>query len=373
MNKILTNKRIIISTGGTGGHIFPAQAIAEKLQEQSYKVHLICDQRALQYCNGIFYSIEKTIIFLSNPKKNLMSKILYVVFVFLSLLKLAQKFFYHKPNLVISFGGYSSIPASLYAVIFRIPLFLHDQNSVLGRANKILIPFATKVLLGFPIIHKIHNRYHDKVFIIGLPIRVELLKIIQQNKIISRKKSKVLKILIIGGSQGASIFSQVVPNAISSLDKELQRNLYVTQQIRYEDMHKITNIYNTTACKFNIQLFFKNIEKLYESHDLVISRAGASSIIEILSFRKAAILVPLSNATDNHQLYNAQYLTKNSKAILIEEDQFSIKWLTSLLKIFIKDTNKITEIQKSYNEDILLLHIDSINKFLSHINALINH
>ena len=373
MKKILTNKRIIISTGGTGGHIFPAQAIAEKLQEQHYKVHLICDQRALQYCNGIFYSIEKTIVFLSNPKKNLMSKILYVIFVFLSLLKIARKFFYHKPELVISFGGYSSIPASLYAVIFRIPLLLHDQNSVLGRANRILIPFATKVLLGFPIIHKIQSQYHDKVFIIGLPIRIRLLKIIQQNKKISRKKSKILKILIIGGSQGASIFSQVVPNAISSLEKELQRKLYVTQQVRNEDMNKTTNIYNRTACKFNIQLFFKNIEKLYKSHNLIISRAGASSIIEILSFKKAAILVPLSNATDNHQFYNAQYLTKNSKAILREENQFSVKWLASLLKVFIEDKSKINEIEKSYNKDILLLHSDSISKFLNQVNSLINH
>ena len=371
--KKFPNKTIVISAGGTGGHIFAAQAIAEKLKKENYKLHLIYDKRSLKYIEGIFCDVEKTIILTVNPKQDLSNKIINLALLLFSLLNIIWKFLFNRPRLIISFGGYPTVPASLYAIIFCIPLVLHEQNAVLGRVNRMCLPFAKKLLLGFPMTQKVKHKYQSKVFVTGVPIRGRITKIISRNRITTRLMNKNLKILVIGGSQGAKLFSAVVPHAIHILDPTLQNKIYITQQVRTEHIDFVRDIYAQTNCKHSIKVFFNNIDDLYEKHDLIISRAGASSIVEALSFQKAAIFVPFAKAMDNHQLYNAKYLSQKSDIILREESEFSIKWLSSCIKGFVQNTKKVSEIQSSYNKQLIKLHNNSIDTFYNQIYPLLRN
>ena len=366
----IANKIIMIATGGTGGHVFPAQAVAEKLQKENYNLHLICDKRAKKYLDGIFCDIDKTIILSSNLRHNLISKIFNLVLILISSIKIMWKFFFNRPKVVISFGGYTTIPASLYSVIFCVPLVLHEQNAILGHVNRLFLPFATQLFLSFPVTQKIKNKYKNKIFITGLPIRNKLVKEVKCNATYSKSEAKVIKILVIGGSQGARLFSHIMPRAIYSLDKLLQDRIQITQQVRNEDMDYVRDVYSKTICKYDIDVFFTNISELYKNNDLIISRAGASSIVEISSFQKAVILVPLAQALDNHQFYNAKYLSENSDVILREESEFSVEWLACYIKLFLRDTNAISKIQNSYNKQLRLLYVNSIETFYEKIRLL---
>ena len=367
IKKTTNNKTIIISAGGTGGHVFPAQAIAEKLYKEGYKPHLVCDKRALKYCDGEFGDIEKTIIFSTSPRQNLSNKVLNLSLLLISTLKIMYKFCLKRPKLIISFGGYPAFPASLCAIIFRIPLFLHEQNAVLGQINRIFLPFAEKLLISFPDTKRIKDKYRKKVILTGLPIRESLIKALPDHNARAKLKITNLRILVIGGSQGAKLFSDVVPEAILNLEKSLQTRVRITHQARKEYLDGTIDIYSKTSCKYDVKDFFGNMEELYNKHDLIISRAGASSVVEVLLFQKATILVPFAKAKDNHQFHNAKYLSESSKNIMKEEGQFSPKWLTSYVKDCLENPEVINEVQKSYKNQLRELHINSVNKFFNEI------
>lgn len=361
----MMKNKLIISTGGTGGHIFPAQAIADELINKNYDLHLVTDRRALKYLDGAFLDMQKTVIISSNVNEKLSSKLLNFTFLIISSLKIMGKFFLKKPKMVISFGGYPAFPASLYAIIFRIPLILHEQNSVLGQMNRLFLPFAKKLLVSFPSTQNIKEKYKNKVVLTGLPIRNKFIKEVSDKKI---KRSKYLKILVIGGSQGARLFSDIMPEAIQNLDKSLQEKIQITQQVRKENVDEVINKYSKTKCKPIIKTFFDNLGELYNKHDLIISRAGASSTAELLIFKKAAILVPFEKAKDNHQFYNAKFLGKNSKVILKKEDEFSSKWLSLFIGNLLNNPDNLQEIQKSYNNKYKELYLNAGNKFIKEIN-----
>ena len=369
--KATNNKTIIISAGGTGGHVFPAQAVAEKLYKEGYQLHFVCDKRALKYCDGILNDIKKTVILSSPPKQNLSSKVLNLSLLLISTLKITGKFCFKRPGLIISFGGYPAFPASLCAIIFRIPLFLHEQNSVLGQINRIFLPFADKLLTSFPNTQKIKDKYREKVILTGLPIRENLIKVLQERNAKAKSKIKNLRILVIGGSQGAKLFSDIVPKAILNLEKSLQRRISITHQVRKEYLDDTIDIYSKASCKSSVKVFFGNMEELYNRHDLIISRAGASSVVEVLLFQKAAILVPFAMAKDSHQLYNAKYLSENSKTIMKEEKQLSEKWLASYIKDCLENPERINEMGKSYKSQPRELHVNSITKFFNEIDKII--
>ena len=371
MNKKQNKKNIIIITaGGTGGHLFTAQAVAEKLQVESYRVHLICDKRALRYFDYTFNSIPKTVIHSLNIKKSLISKITDISILLINFIKVTSKFLFKRPQAVIAFGSHPTIPTCLYAMLFHIPLILHEQNTVLGRVNSIFLPFAKKLFLGFPITKKINYKHINKVFITGLPIRK---KIVEYNKRTHKGKSKILRILVVGGSQGAKSLSNIFAKTIYRLDPISQNRISITQQVRNEDAYYIKSIYSRTFCKYDTKPFFHNIEVLYPIHDLVITRSGSCSVIESLLFKKATIFVPLYESADNHQFINALYISKHSHVLLREEKLFSIKWLLSHIKLFLYSKEKIDDIEHSYNEKLVKFYNNSTNIFYNHLQDLINN
>ena len=354
-------KFIVLATGGTGGHIFPAQAIADKLKENNYKLHLICDQRTLPLLEGTFLKIAKSVIISPVPKSGVFSKLVTISCLLFSTLKFLWMFFKHRPRFVLSFGGYPTLPAVLSATILRIPLLLHEQNSVLGQINRVFLPYAHKLFTSFPNTKRIKDSYKNKVIITGLPVRRKIIQSTEGTNI----ESKLFKIMVVGGSQGAKLFSDVVPNAVLSLDKDLQRKIQITHQVRNNLIENTIKIYKKTHCTYRIKSFFKNIEELYQEHDLVITRAGASSVAELFLFQKACIIVPFAKAKDNHQYYNAKFLGDNSKSIVIEENNFSTIWLNNCLKNFLTNPKKVQDMEIAYNIEYTLVHLNASNTILA--------
>ena len=363
------NKELIVLTaGGTGGHIFPAQAIADKLKASGYELHLICDKRVLPFLEGSFLKISKSVITSPVPKASILSKLITIFALLFATLKIFKMFIKNKPKLVLSFGGYPTLPAILSAIILRIPLILHEQNALLGQINRIFLPYARKLFTSFPHTKRIKNRYKNKVIMTGLPLREKVIASIRKPNI--KQNNKLLKIMVIGGSQGAKLFSDVVPNAILALDKDLQNRIQVTQQVRNNLVKDTTKSYNKTYCKYKIGSFFKNIHELYQEHDLIIARAGASSIAELFSLKKSCIIVPFSKAKDNHQYYNAKFLSDNSENMVVDESNFNVNWLSENLKKFLIHPTIIHDMNNAYNTTYTAIHLNASDAIADIIKAL---
>ena len=362
---------IVLTTGGTGGHIFTAQAIADKLKANNYQLHLICDKRVLSLLGGSFLKIPKSVIIAPAPKTSIFSKLITICVLLFDTLKVFWIFLKNRPKLVLSFGGYPTLPALLSGVILRIPLILHEQNALLGQINRIFLPYVNKLFTSFPHTRKIKNCYKDKVIMTGLPLRGKVIK--STKKTNAKKDNEFLKIMVIGGSQGTKLFSDIVPRAILALNKDLQKKIQITQQVRNNQIKDINEIYKKTHCKYRIKSFFKNIHELYQEHDLIIARAGGASIAELFSFQKACIIVPLRKAKDNHQYYNAKFLSDNSKSIMIDEVNFNAVLLSDNLKKFLVNSMMIQNMANSYNPKYSLMHLNAsstILSFLSHVHWL---
>jgi len=339
---IKKNKKdfIIISTGGTGGHVFPAQAIAEELIKKKYNLFLIIDKRGEKFLREIFLNIPSITIDIT-----FLNKKWYKVFKLISLLfnslKIIKKFFFTKPKLVITFGGYTTFPAAFYAILFRIPLILHEQNSVLGQTNRIFLPFAKNLFISFPNTHKVGDKYKNKVVLTGLPVRFS-------RSTMTKENSEFIRLLVLGGSQGATIFGKILPLAIKNLDISKQKNLQIIQQVREENIKEVLDLYSQTKCQYRVASFFDDIEYCYNTSDLVISRSGASSVFELMIFNKPAVLIPYSKAKNNHQYYNAVFLEKNFGAVVIGEEEFSVTWLSLFFHKVINDRTELIRMESNY-------------------------
>jgi UDP-N-acetylglucosamine--N-acetylmuramyl-(pentapeptide) pyrophosphoryl-undecaprenol N-acetylglucosamine transferase len=303
------------------------------------------------------FTTEKFIITSTTPQSSIVAKLTNLVALLFSTLKILWIFMRNRPKSVISFGGYPTFPAALSAVILRIPLILHEQNSSLGQVNKLFLPFARKLYTSFPNTRNIGAKYLNAVTLTGLPLRSKIIALTRYAK--TQAGAQSLRILVIGGSQGTKLFSDVIPNAIATLDPILQSKIQITQQVRGELINSTNAIYHKTNCQHKIEPFFRNIAELYQQHDLVIIRAGASSIAEVMSFQKAAIIIPFAKSKGNHQYYNAQFLEENSNIIMKEEKDFTIQWLCNCLKDFLAHPEKIQDIESSYNPKYSSMHLNA--------------
>lgn len=323
---------IVLAAGGTGGHVYPALSLIKKL-ENEFDYCLICDLRGkkfvkLQDKNININTIHSTRITGSKyiKKLYLMSQLIF------STLKILFSFVKKRPSIIVGFGGYPSFPTICAAIIARVPVVLHEQNAVIGQVNKLFLPFAKKLATSFEDTIGINNKYIEKLVCTGNPIREEFYKAASLLKKDDRNMDSNIRILVIGGSQGAKIFSDVIPDSIKNLNEDLQKRIVITQQVRKENMEQSNKVYNKTKCKFILKEFFDNIADLYIKNDLVISRSGASTIAELMVLNMPAILIPYAAAKNNHQFYNADYLVKRKKAIIIKQANFNIKSFTAILE-----------------------------------------
>ena len=356
------NQKILLATGGTGGHIFPALALKATLEKHGFNVKVTADSKFSK-----FHPFDSDHIFIpsanfSNKKLSALCSSLFTIAK--GLLKSLWLIYKYKPDIVIGFGGYASFPTMLAAIKFNKEIILHEANTVIGKVNKILLCRARYITTGFKEIHGIQEKYRDKIIYTGNPIRTEILTASSKKSTASKDK---LSILIIGGSQGAKIFSKLIPDAIINLPKTLKDKLYIYQQAKTEDIAPIQKKYAKEGIDCEIKAFFSDMNKKFSNSNLVIARAGASTISELIAFNLPAIFIPYPSAADNHQYYNAKAIMDIGGAWIVDETPNSH---VQLLKI-IKSIDKDHAILNKYSTALKPLHQNASENIVQIVKQMI--
>ncbi len=315
----------VLASGGTGGHLFPALSLCTKLKQYGRRVCLITDQRSqnfnhLQDFDQIFVRnmphdaplIGRGILYLS-----LLWQTLYCYWLYRKL----------RPTLVVGFGGYPSIPPVLAAQLRGIPTIIHEQNALVGKANRLLAKRAYRVATSFERVEKAPGQ----TIFTGNPVRPEIAAL---NKEPYQKPdtNQPFHILVIGGSQGAKIFSEVIPQALIHLPLTLQRRLKVVQQCRPEYISQTKVVYRQSFLDVELMPFINDIAAEYQKAHLIIARSGASTIAELAVVKKPAILIPYAASLEADQSYNAEPMRQAGAAWVIKEEDFNADTLTALLE-----------------------------------------
>lgn len=329
-------KSIVLAAGGTGGHVFPAQALAQELSAQGYEVFFFTDARGHQFklSNVSLIKIPAGQL-LGSLHKKVQGGTMLVAGTFAALYQLKRI----KPAAVIGFGGYASFPTMMAAIILRIPTIVHQADAYFGRANHFLASRVTRIATSFPHVENIPKSCHHKVIYTGLPIRPE----IKAEPYILPEENETFQILITGGSQGAKIFGEVIPQAISLLKPSLQKQLCIHQQGRPEYLGLINALYQRTKAQVVLSRFFKSMGEEYKKAHLVISRAGASSVTEAAVVGRPALFVPYPYAMDDHQFYNAQQAVNVQGGWLMREKEFTPESVALYMSSLMESPRKLEE------------------------------
>lgn len=320
------SKHYVLAAGGTGGHMVPAAALAEELTRRGHRVALVSDARGVRFPglfaegpNGIQTHVLPAGRFqLKKPqgwaravremmRGRAMARELYRTF---------------KPAAVIGFGGYPAMPALLAAFADKIPTAVHEQNAVLGRVNRLVARRVDAIATSYKATERLAAKFGDKVHLVGNPVREAVLAL-RTRPYPLLEEDGIFRVLVTGGSQGASILSQVVPDGLAMLPVTFRRRLQVTHQARIEDIDAVRAQYAEHQIAAELATYLPDMpEQLAWAH-LVIARAGASTIAELMAAGRPAILVPLPGATDDHQTANAREITRAGGARTIPQPEFT--------------------------------------------------
>lgn len=320
---------IVLAAGGTGGHLFPAQALAEELVRRGYAIHLVSDDRVGDYGQRFpaaqVHIVESATI---TPRKPLMVPgQLYKLFS--GVVEARSLYDTLEPLAVVGFGGYPSVPPMVAALTRGIPTFIHEQNAVMGRANRLLASRVTAVASSFPKIMNLSPKVAPKVRYVGNPVRDAVLAA-SYRPYVPPEADRMFRLLVFGGSQGAQVFSDVIPEALISLPRTVRKLLSVTQQVRPEDMQRVQEAYNGSGIDIELAPFFYDMPERISNSHMVIARSGASTVAELSAIGRPAILVPLPHSLDNDQLMNARAFTQNGGGWLMEQSDLTPDLLSSL-------------------------------------------
>ncbi|NVJ94209.1 UDP-N-acetylglucosamine--N-acetylmuramyl-(pentapeptide) pyrophosphoryl-undecaprenol N-acetylglucosamine transferase [Marivivens sp.] len=324
---------LVIAAGGTGGHMFPAQALAEAMLAKGWRVQLTTDARGARYAGGFPDAVE--VIELGSAtfaRGGAAAKALVPFKIAGGVLSALLRMLRDKPAMVVGFGGYPSIPAMAAAMILRRPRMIHEQNGVLGRVNTVFAKRVTKIACGtWPTtLPEGVDGEHT-----GNPVRGAVLARAGAGYI--EPGEYPMSILVIGGSQGARILSDAVPAAIAALPDAIRRFVRVSHQARPEDMERVQSAYAQSGIKADVQPFFTDIPERMAEAQLVISRSGASSVADISVIGRPAILIPFAAATADHQTANARGLSDAGAAILMPESQVSAESLSAQIELILSN------------------------------------
>ena len=324
---------LVIAAGGTGGHMFPAQALAEAMLAKGWRVQLTTDARGARYAGGFPDAVE--VIELGSAtfaRGGAAAKALVPFKIAGGVLSALFRMVRDKPAMVVGFGGYPSIPAMVASMILRRPRMIHEQNGVLGRVNTVFAKRVTKIACGMwptTLPEGVHGEHT------GNPVRGAVLARAGAGYI--EPGDYPMSILVIGGSQGARILSDAVPAAIAALPDAIRRFVRVSHQARPEDMERVQSAYAQSGIKADVQPFFTDIPERMAEAQLVISRSGASSVADISVIGRPAILIPYAAATADHQTANARGLSDAGAAILMPESQVSAESLSAQIELILSN------------------------------------
>jgi UDP-N-acetylglucosamine--N-acetylmuramyl-(pentapeptide) pyrophosphoryl-undecaprenol N-acetylglucosamine transferase len=326
-----TRGPIVLAAGGTGGHVFPAQALAEALDKRGWNLALVTDRRGGAY-GGALGRIDTHRINAASPSGGPFGKLSGLAQLGAGLLQARPLLARLAPAVVVGFGGYPSVPTVWAATQARIPTLIHEQNAVMGRANRVLARRASRIATSFAQTDRINPRDTHKVRHTGNPVRAPVAALAAQPYQAPGGTDAAFRVLVTGGSQGAAILSRVVPPAIAALPEASRRRLKVDQQCREEDIDAVRRAYDDAEVDCDIATFFDDMAERLGAAHLLIGRAGASTVAEITAAGRPAILVPYALAADNHQLANARAAEATRGAWVMTEAAFTPDALAERLR-----------------------------------------
>jgi UDP-N-acetylglucosamine--N-acetylmuramyl-(pentapeptide) pyrophosphoryl-undecaprenol N-acetylglucosamine transferase len=329
-------KKILISTGGSGGHVMPAITIHDHLKIE-YDVIFSTDMRGLKYLDTYTYKV----FVVDTPKLNksilLPFAILKILFLILKSLYLLKK---QKIQILISTGGYMSLPLCLAAKILNIKIFLLEPNMIIGRANKFFLNFCEKIICYNSDVDRFPEKFKNK-----LKISNPLIRKIYYEKNFQKKLNKIFTVIIIGGSQGAQIFDEILNESIIKISK--LRSLKVIHQTSQKNINFLKNFYLENKIENIVFSFDQNLNTLINQSDLCITRAGASSLAEIALLNIPFIAIPLPTSKDNHQFKNANYYKEKDCCWVVDQNNFDKKIFDKMLLSILKNENDFMKKKKN--------------------------
>ncbi|TPG39169.1 undecaprenyldiphospho-muramoylpentapeptide beta-N-acetylglucosaminyltransferase [Sphingomonas koreensis] len=314
-------RHFVLAAGGTGGHMVPAAALAAELTSRGHRVALVSDDRGVRF-PGLFDEVQTHVLpagrlaggpvgWLKAGRKMLAGRAMAI--------ELYRTF---RPEAVIGFGGYPALPALLAAFKAGIPTAVHEQNAVLGRVNRFVANKVDAIATSYAGVARMKDSWHAKTHLVGNPVRAAVLAL-RDRPYPHLEEDGIFRVLVTGGSQGASVLSQVVPEGLAMLPVSFRRRLQVTHQARLEDIDAARAKYAELSIAADLATYLPDMpEQLAWAH-LVIARAGASTIAELTAAGRPAILVPLPIATDDHQTANAEEITQAGGARTINQKNFT--------------------------------------------------
>ncbi|MBF0251627.1 MAG: undecaprenyldiphospho-muramoylpentapeptide beta-N-acetylglucosaminyltransferase [Alphaproteobacteria bacterium] len=320
---------ILLTAGGTGGHVFPAEALATALAARGYRLGLVTDKRGQAYGGRLGALDTHRINAGGIAGKNMFARLFSVVELARGAWQAWRLIRKLKPAAVVGFGGYASVPAMMAATVTSVPTAIHEQNALLGRANRLLASRVKRIAASFRETKGLTLTALGRIVFTGMPVRAAIREKAGQPL---PPLDGPLGVLVMGGSQGATVLSEVVPAALALLPEGLRARLDVTQQCREEDIDAVRAAYGATGIRAHLASFIDDVpERLARAH-VVITRAGASSVAEALCVGRPAILIPYPYAADDHQTHNARAVDAAGAGWLMAQDAFSPATLSARLQ-----------------------------------------
>ena len=328
----------LIAAGGTGGHMVPAQSLAEVLLAQGWRVKLSTDERGARYAGAFPEAVTREVVSSATTARGgALAKLAVPLRIGAGVLSAMRRMRADRPAVVVGFGGYPTIPAMSAALALRIPRMIHEQNGVMGRVNMAFARRVDRVACGtWPTslparVQGIHT---------GNPVRQAVLDLAAAPY--AAPGESTLHLLVIGGSQGARVLSDMVPEAIAGLPDGLRARLSVSHQARAEDATRVTAAYADAGVAAEVRPFFDDVPSRLAQAQLVVSRAGASSIADITVIGRPAILIPFAAATGDHQTANARALTESGAAVVLPESVLDAESLRRDMRDILSDPARAT-------------------------------
>ncbi|QDH35604.1 undecaprenyldiphospho-muramoylpentapeptide beta-N-acetylglucosaminyltransferase [Porphyrobacter sp. YT40] len=324
------SRHYVLAAGGTGGHLIPAFALAAELHARGHHVALITDDRGAAIPGKPDF-LTAHVLPAGRFGKNPLGWPKGVSAVLEGRAMALRLFESFAPSAIVGFGGYPALPALLAATAVKLPSIVHEQNAVLGRVNRLLAGRVNAIATSYEQVERLKPKHAGKVHLVGNPVRAEVLGL-RASDFPAFTEESLLRILVTGGSQGARVLSEVVPDGLAMLPPALRQRLQVTQQCRAEDLEAVRERYASHDIPAELGTYFEDMHERLAGAHLFIGRAGASTIAELTAVGRPAILVPLPIATDDHQAVNTREMVKAGGARMIRQDAFQPKELAKQIQ-----------------------------------------
>ena len=326
---------LCFAAGGTGGHVVPAATVADLMAKRGYNIHVLTDTRALKFMSAFPGTGYTTIASGGWVGESMMRRLQSALLLLYGIWQSRRVLGKLKPAALVGFGGYPTLPPLIAAWTLGIPTLLHEQNTVMGLANRIASRFAKRIALSFDTTHT--PAKPDKIITTGNPIRADIAAVPPY-----KRPNSGYKILVFGGSQGAKILSDIVPAAIATLPVEMRSKISLTLQAREEDHEEACQTLSSAGLRsFYIQAYLNPIAAFMADAHLLICRSGATTVAEVAAAGRPAIFIPLPSHTDNQQTLNTAALKQIGSAISLEESHLSVENLRDQLHTLLQDPNRL--------------------------------